>query len=284
MCSLVSFLAGVTTMLVKSTALFTIAILLAASGVHAQTAGIVSLRANSTSAQGSMTPVLTWSTNPTATSCRASGGWSGDKAVNGTQTLPAISANTNYTLTCTWGSGSRVVSWVAPTANTDGSTLTNLAGFRVYYGTSSSALTQTQTINDITARSATISGLTPGTWYFAVRTLNTRSEESANSNIASQAVTGATAANTVSITITNPTPPPPPPPPTGTLRTTSTAVYDYVPSGSWYVVGRRIGTIALGRRCSTEIRIGSYYRVFSEDVTFTARPRGRYSIAQCAIR
>jgi hypothetical protein len=268
-------------MSMRLTTLSTVIFLFAAGTAGAQTAGVVSLRANATSAQGSMTPVLTWSTNPTATSCRASGGWSGDKAVSGTQTLPTINANTNYTLTCTWGSGSRVVSWVAPTTNTDGSTLTNLAGFRVYYGTSSTALTLSQTINNVAARSATIAGLTPGTWYFAVRTLNTRSEESANSNIASQAVTGATAANTVSIAITNPTPTPPP---TGTLRTTNTAVYDYVPSGSWYVVGTRIGSIALGRRCSTDIRIGNYYRVFSEDVTFTGRPRGRYSIAQCAVQ
>jgi hypothetical protein len=269
---------------VKFTALSTALLLFAAGTVVAQTAGVVSLRASSTSAQGSMAPVLTWSTNPTATSCRASGGWSGDKAVNGTQTLPTINANTSYTLTCTWGSGSSVVSWVAPTANTDGSTLTNLAGFRVYYGTSSTTLTQTQTLNDVTARSATISGLAPGTWYFAVRTLNTRSEESANSNIASRAVTGATASNVVSITITNPTPPPPPPPPTGTLRTTSTAVYDYVLSGSTYIVGRRIGTIALGRPCTRDMQIGNYYRVFSEDVAYTLRPRMRWPIAQCAVQ
>src|SRR5213076_1330508 len=89
----------------------------------------VSLSANKTSATGSLTPVLTWSTNPVASSCAASGGWSGTKAASGSQTLTAISASTNYTLTCTWATGSSTVSWVAPTTNTDGSSLTNLAGF-----------------------------------------------------------------------------------------------------------------------------------------------------------
>jgi len=189
--------------------------LLAASAVQAQTAGVVSLRANSTSATGSMVPVLTWSTNPTASICRASGGWSGDKAASGTQTLSSINASTNYTLTCTWNAGAATVSWVPPTTNTDGTALTNLASFRVYYGTSTTSFTQTSLVNDITSRETTIGGLTPGTWYFKVRAVNSGSIESGDSNVASKAVTGASSAGTVGITITGSPPPPPPPPPSG---------------------------------------------------------------------
>ena len=65
------------------------------------------------------------------------------------------------------------MTWVAPTTNTDGSALTNLAGFKVYYGTSSTSLSSSTTVDDMTRRSATISSLTPGTWYFAVRAVNT---------------------------------------------------------------------------------------------------------------
>jgi hypothetical protein len=258
---------------VKSTALFTVAILLAASGVHAQTAGVVSLRANSTSAQGSMTPVLTWSTNPTATSCRASGGWSGDKAVNGTQTLPAITASANYTLTCTWGTGSALVSWVAPTANTDGSTLTNLASFRIYYGTSSSSLNQTLQVSDVTARSARVTGLSPGTWYFATRSVNTRSTESANSNVVSMAVAGASAANSVAITITGST---------VARRTIGTTVYDLVrgTNGRW-VLGRSVGTVALGKPCRTYYLYGDFYGVQTGYVRLTRAMRGDTLVAHC---
>ena len=62
-----------------------------------------------------------------------------------------INASTNYTLTCTWGTGSATVNWTAPTTNTDGTPLTNLAAFRVYYGTSSTSLTQVNEVNDISS-------------------------------------------------------------------------------------------------------------------------------------
>lgn len=191
-------------------------ILFAAGAVHAQTAGVVTLQANQTSATGSLVPVLTWSTNPAAQSCTASGGWSGTKASYGTQTLASISASTNYTLTCTWPNGSADVTWVAPTTNTDGSTLTNLARFKVYYGNTSTALTNSTTVDDVTRRSATITPLSAGTWYFAVRAVNTSQVESANSNVTSKVVAGATASRSVGITITAPTPPPTPPPTGGT--------------------------------------------------------------------
>lgn len=184
-------------------------LMFAAGAVHAQTAGVVTLNANQTSATGSLVPVLTWSTNPTAQSCTASGGWSGTKAANGTATLSSISASTNYTLTCSWSSGSANVTWTAPTTNTNGSTITNLAKFKVLYGTSSSSLSNSATVDDVTRRSATISSLTPGTWYFAVRAVNTSGTESANSNVTTKAVTGASAARSVAITITPTTPPPP---------------------------------------------------------------------------
>jgi hypothetical protein len=160
-----------------------------------------------------MTPVLTWSTNPVASSCTASGGWSGTKAASGTQTLATISASTNYTLTCTWNAGSARLSWTAPTANTDNTPLVNLASYRVYYGTSSTSLTQSSNVADNTQTTTTIDSLTPGTWYMAVRAVNTNNVESANSNVVAKSVTGATSAANVAITINpEPTPPPTPPP------------------------------------------------------------------------
>src|SRR6187551_2427126 len=156
----------------KNTALF-IVLSLAAGAVQAQTAGVVTLRSNQTSATAGFVPVLTWSTNPVAKSCVASGGWSGTKAASGTQTLSAI----NGTLTCSWNSGSAVVAWNAPTTNTDGSTLVNLAGYRVYYGTSSSSFPQSVTVNNVAALNASITPLTAGTWYFKVRALNSNQVE-----------------------------------------------------------------------------------------------------------
>lgn len=264
-------------------AALSIILFLAAGAVQAQTAGVVTLRANATSATGSMVPVLTWSTNPVATSCSASGGWSGTKAASGSQTLPSISASTNYTLTCSWGDGSARVSWVAPATNTDGSVLNNLAGFRVYYGNSTSALSQSTTINDVTARAATISSLNAGTWYFTVRAVNSSQTESANSNIASKVVSGASASGSVGITI-NAAPPPPPPPTTPTRRTIATPVYDVIrgTNGRW-TLGRIVGTIPIGKACRTYYLSGDYYGVLTGLVTITRTPRGTTLVAHCAI-
>jgi hypothetical protein len=266
--------------------LFFVGFLCAAGAANAQTAGTVTLQANATSATGSMTPRLTWSTNPVATSCRASGGWSGTKAVSGSETLAAINASTNYTLTCSWGTGSTSVSWVAPTTNTNGTALTNLAGFRLYYGTSSSALTRTTTVSDVTRRSATISSLAPGTWYVAVRAFNTSNVESVNSNVATKTVTGAQAARTVSITINSPTPvPSPTPPPSGSLVTTSVDVYDVLQqsNGSW-APRAIVGRIALGRPCSTSFTAtGGSYQVSTSYVTLNGvRPWSNILVARCA--
>lgn len=60
------------------------------------------------------------------------------------------------------------MSWTAPTTNTNGSALTDLAGFRVYYGTSPDKLIQSVDIPNAGAADYVIAGLTQGTWYFAV--------------------------------------------------------------------------------------------------------------------
>jgi hypothetical protein len=64
--------------------------------------------------------------------------------------------------------GSAKLSWVAPTTNEDGSALTNLAGYKVRYGKSAGTLDQLLNIPDPGATTATIGGLSTGTWYFTL--------------------------------------------------------------------------------------------------------------------
>jgi lysophospholipase L1-like esterase len=71
--------------------------------VTAKPAPTVSLAANPTSVTSGAKTQLSW-TSTNATSCTASGGWSGGQATSGTATSGALSANTTFTLTCT-GSG-----------------------------------------------------------------------------------------------------------------------------------------------------------------------------------
>ncbi len=84
--------------------------------------------------------------------------------------------------------GTATLSWVAPTENTDGTPLTDLAGYRVHYGTSSDALTQTVDVSGATATSLIVTGLDPGTYYFAVTALTSSGQESAPSDTASKTI------------------------------------------------------------------------------------------------
>jgi hypothetical protein len=244
---------------------------------HAQTAGTITFSANQTSATGSLVPVLTWSTTPVATSCKASGGWSGTKFASGSETLAKITANASYTLTCSWGNGSANVSWTIPTTNTDGSTLTDLKGFNVHYGTSQSSLTQTMAVSSATATSATVAALASGTWYFSVRAVNSKQVESPDSNVASKTITGASAAKTVAITITPTT--------TQKLVTTSTSVYDVLYTKGTRQVGTKVGNVALGVACNPQYPTNTnYYPVLRSLVTFTKTPRSNTVVVRCALK
>ncbi len=84
--------------------------------------------------------------------------------------------------------GSATLSWTAPTQNTDGSQLTNLGSYRIYYGTSASALTQTVDISNASISTYVVSNLSPATWYFAVKARTVAGVESELSNVASKII------------------------------------------------------------------------------------------------
>jgi hypothetical protein len=85
-------------------------------------------------------------------------------------------------------SGAATLRWTPPTENTDGSTLTNLAGYRIAYGVSATQLTQTIQIANAGMSSYLVDGLAPGTYYFAVRAYASNGAESADSNVVAKAV------------------------------------------------------------------------------------------------
>lgn len=85
-------------------------------------------------------------------------------------------------------SGTATLSWTPPTRNTNGTALTNLAGYRIYYGTSANALTRQVQIANPGISTYVISGLTRGTYYFAVRAYNSAGVESESSNVVSKRI------------------------------------------------------------------------------------------------
>lgn len=76
------------------------------------------------------------------------------------------------------------LSWTRPEWNTDGSPLTNLAGYRLRYGTSSAAMNNHLFIGSPDATEAEISGLAPGSWHFEIAAITTARAESVFSTIA----------------------------------------------------------------------------------------------------
>jgi hypothetical protein len=64
--------------------------------------------------------------------------------------------------------GSATLTWEAPQDNTNGSPLTDLSGYTIYYGTNSAELTQTVKITNPTQTSYVINNLSAGTYYFSV--------------------------------------------------------------------------------------------------------------------
>jgi hypothetical protein len=106
----------------------------------------------------------------------------------GTAALPAFSIvvkNSSSTPPVT--TGSATVKWTPPTANTNGTPVTDLAGIRIFYGNSASNLTQTLQIG-ANQTTATIANLASGIWYFAGAAYTTSGAQSAMSNVVSASI------------------------------------------------------------------------------------------------
>jgi Putative Ig domain len=82
--------------------------------------------------------------------------------------------------------GTATLHWMPPTTNTNGTAITDLAGFNVVYGTSSGSLNQTLKLASATATSGTVTGLTSGTWYFGVESYDTEGNVSSLSSVVSK--------------------------------------------------------------------------------------------------
>jgi hypothetical protein len=85
-------------------------------------------------------------------------------------------------------SGNATLNWSAPTQNTNGTPLTNLAGYHIYYGTSAANLNQSVQIANPASTSYVLSNLPSGTWYFSINDYTTTGVESAISNVASATI------------------------------------------------------------------------------------------------
>ena len=97
-------------------------------------------------------------------------------------TLPNFAINVSPAV-----AGVATLLWSKPTANTDGSPLTNLAGYVIRYGTSVAALNSRISLA-ASATSASIENLAAGLWYFEIASINSANIQSQFSGAASKSV------------------------------------------------------------------------------------------------
>lgn len=85
-------------------------------------------------------------------------------------------------------SHSATLSWEAPTTNTNGTALTDLAGYRVYYGSNAADLSHTVQITGVGIQTYVVDNLQAGTWYFAVMAVTSTGVESPLSDKVSKTI------------------------------------------------------------------------------------------------
>jgi Putative Ig domain len=107
-----------------------------------------------------------------------------------TSWLPAytLTVNASTATTPPPSTGTVTISWTPPTENTDGSALTNLSGYHIYYGTSQSNLNQVVNITNPGLATYVLSNLSAATYYFAMTAVTSSGLESARSSVVSRVV------------------------------------------------------------------------------------------------
>lgn len=84
--------------------------------------------------------------------------------------------------------GSMSLSWSAPSENSDGTALTDLAGYKLYYGVSQGDYPNQILIDNPSVSSYLIENLLPDTYYVVATSFNTAGAESNFSNVAVRTV------------------------------------------------------------------------------------------------
>lgn len=222
----------------------------------------VSLSANPATGNAPFATALSWTVSGgvASTVCTASGSWTGAKALSGSQNVTNLLSDATYTLICVTPAVPSIpavlatanLRWIPPTQNTDGSSLTNLAGFRALYGSSASALSQTIDIPGAGVAAYTVEGLTTGTWFFAVKAYTSNGAESDLSNVvsiakvATPAVPGKPAENAFKTFVVKVNSQPKPP--TG-LTVDDPTAYRIDIGYQNQLKAAKIGTVPLGKPC-----------------------------------
>jgi len=127
----------------------------------------------------------TSATNPTPVAETATGGTSG--TTSGGTTNGGTTSGGGSTSGGTAGGGttapapttaSVTLAWQPPTENTNGTPITDLAGYKIHYGTASANYTQVVSVDNSGLTRYVLENLAKGTYYFAITAFNSKGLES----------------------------------------------------------------------------------------------------------
>ena len=102
----------------------------------------------------------------------------------GRSSLPPFAINVTAV-----ASGTATVAWTPPTSRVDGTTLTDLAGYRIYYGIGPNSFDNIIDVNTVGVTNFVVENLSAGTWYFAVAARDSAGVESGLSTPATKTIT-----------------------------------------------------------------------------------------------
>lgn len=138
--------------------------------------------------------VPAWATFDSATGLVQGTPGPGDVGSSATITISVSDGKASATLTAfqvrveATAGASVTLSWTPPTSNVDGSALTDLKGYKIYWGTVEGDYANSVTVDNPGLTSYVVEQLTPATWYFVATAVNSQGIESGESNVAQKAI------------------------------------------------------------------------------------------------
>jgi Fibronectin type III domain len=118
-------------------------------------------------------------TAPASTTTTTTSGSTTTPPPSSTTTPPPGSTTTPPPGSTTASSSSVTLGWVAPTENSNGTPITDLAGYKIHYGTASQEYTQVVSLANPSLSRYVVDSLPSGTYYFAITAYNSQGTESA---------------------------------------------------------------------------------------------------------
>jgi large repetitive protein len=97
--------------------------------------------------------------------------------------LPTFSITVNQV-----SNGTASLDWTAVTQNTNGTAIVGLAGYKVFYGTSPSAMNTVVVLSNPTVTTYLVTNLSSGTWYFGVAAYTSSGTQGALSNVGQKTI------------------------------------------------------------------------------------------------